>query len=147
MKTIYVVGFIFDDKMENVVLIRKNKPAWQRGFLNGVGGKLESFETPLNAMVRECGEEAGVFMPQERWYELAVLTFDYAIVNFFFCKDETAWRNAKTKTSEEIEKIMTNDLDNFDMIQNLRWLIPLAIDSCNENCLGLPLRLKYKRTL
>lgn len=46
----YVVGFMLDQAREHVVLIEKNRPAWQAGKLNGVGGKVEPGEFPVNAM-------------------------------------------------------------------------------------------------
>jgi len=50
-----VVGFCFTLNQQLVVLILKNKPEWQRGKLNGVGGKIkiDTDESPLDAMVRE----------------------------------------------------------------------------------------------
>ncbi len=55
----YVAGFYFSECGERVALIRKLKPEWQRGWLNGIGGKVEPGESPLSAMVREFEEEAG----------------------------------------------------------------------------------------
>ena len=55
----YVVGFMFDTSLTNVALIRKTKPAWQAGLLNGIGGKVEAGESFDDAMVREFSEEAG----------------------------------------------------------------------------------------
>ncbi len=43
MKTM-VAGFLFDESRERVVLIKKQKPEWQSGRLNGVGGKIEPGE-------------------------------------------------------------------------------------------------------
>jgi 8-oxo-dGTP pyrophosphatase MutT (NUDIX family) len=43
----------------NVLLVRKNRPEWQKGRLNLVGGKIEPGETPEEAAVRELYEEAG----------------------------------------------------------------------------------------
>lgn len=37
----YVVGFLFDSEFRQVALIRKQKPQWQAGLLNGIGGKIE----------------------------------------------------------------------------------------------------------
>src|SRR5271166_671287 len=59
----YVVGFLFDPTLSKVVLIRKVKPDWQKGLLNGVGGKVGDVlakETTLDAMHREFKEETGV---------------------------------------------------------------------------------------
>lgn len=39
--TQYCLGFAFTDHDNFVILIRKNKPAWQKGLLNGVGGESE----------------------------------------------------------------------------------------------------------
>ena len=35
----YACGFLFSQDRTRVVLIRKRRPAWQAGKLNGVGGK------------------------------------------------------------------------------------------------------------
>lgn len=55
----YVVGFLFDQELQRVALIRKNKPRWQAGLLNGIGGKIEiTDDNPHDAMFREFKEEA-----------------------------------------------------------------------------------------
>lgn len=48
----YVVGFLFNNDMTKIVLIHKNRPYWQIGKLNGVGGKIEEYESSFNAMIR-----------------------------------------------------------------------------------------------
>jgi 8-oxo-dGTP pyrophosphatase MutT (NUDIX family) len=54
----YVVGFIFNEAFDRILLVFKNRPAWQSGLLNGVGGKIEARDkTPLAAMEREFAEE------------------------------------------------------------------------------------------
>lgn len=53
----YVLGFMFDHEEKHVLLIWKNRPKWQAGKLNGIGGKIEAGETPLQAMEREFTEE------------------------------------------------------------------------------------------
>jgi 8-oxo-dGTP diphosphatase len=63
----YVLGFMFDKKKEYVLLVRKNRPAWQRGKLNGIGGKLESGESYDAAMIREFKEETGIQTYQHQW--------------------------------------------------------------------------------
>jgi 8-oxo-dGTP diphosphatase len=37
----YVLGFMFSSDHSEVALIRKRKPEWQRGKLNGIGGKCD----------------------------------------------------------------------------------------------------------
>lgn len=55
----YVLGFMFNEAESKVILIFKNRPAWQAGKLNGIGGKIEEGETPIQAMNREFAEETG----------------------------------------------------------------------------------------
>src|SRR5439155_26466068 len=68
----YVCGFLFSPDRGRVVLIRKRRPAWQAGKLNGVGGKLEAGETPIDAMRREFREEAAVDVHD--WQHVLTLT-------------------------------------------------------------------------
>lgn len=44
----------------NILLVLKDKPAWQKGRLNLVGGKVEPGEAPVDAAMRELYEEAGL---------------------------------------------------------------------------------------
>lgn len=122
----YVVGFIMDPGYDKtVVLIKKNRPNWQKGKLNGIGGKFERDETPINAMIREGREEAGVVCQRK---EFCHLTDDKTYkVYFFVSLDPTAVENAKTMTEEEIIKCEYYDLPD-NTLWNLRWLIPLALD-------------------
>ena len=60
--TEYVVGFAFDKKRENVALIQKNRPPWQKGKLNGIGGHIEAEaavrwlrETMARSSYSSCG--------------------------------------------------------------------------------------------
>lgn len=61
----YVVVLLFDKQFQNVLLIRKNRPQWQAGKLNGPGGKVEPGETPQGAARRELFEETGLAMVKE----------------------------------------------------------------------------------
>ena len=68
----FVLGFLFDGN-GNVALIEKNRPEWQKGRLNGVGGQIEKGESPSQAIVREFQEEAG---PEISWRQFCVLKGD-----------------------------------------------------------------------
>lgn len=69
---LYVVGFAFSSDQSQVILIQKHKPSWQKGRLNGLGGKIEPGESSLQAMIREFNEEAGVHIPN--WTEYATIS-------------------------------------------------------------------------
>lgn len=55
--TRYVLGFAMEPTLSNVVLVRKSRPEWQAGKLNGVGCKVRGGEDLWFAMEREYGEE------------------------------------------------------------------------------------------
>lgn len=59
----YVLGFVFDRRYNNVLLIEKARPNWQAGKLNGLGGKVAEGESPAAAMVRELREETNQMLP------------------------------------------------------------------------------------
>lgn len=70
----YVLGFAFSPGNHYVALIEKQRPAWQAGKWNGIGGKVEVGEAPIDAMVREFREEAGAAITADRWREFLVLS-------------------------------------------------------------------------
>jgi 8-oxo-dGTP pyrophosphatase MutT (NUDIX family) len=71
----YVLGFAFTPD-GSVALIRKIKPEWQAGKLNGVGGKIEDWDpSDVHAMTREFQEETGVFLEPHLWREVGVVNF------------------------------------------------------------------------
>ena len=126
----YACGFLFSPDRLRVLLIRKRRPAWQAGKLNGLGGKIESGESPLDAMRREFREEAAVDIPD--WQEVLVLSGpDDAgsgrgwAGHFFRAFGDLNAVHALT--DEALEVHPTSDLPP-DLISNLRWMIPLMLD-------------------
>lgn len=127
-KTLYVCGFLFDENKSHVLLIKKNKPAWQTGKLNGIGGKIESGEMPLDAMRREFKEEAGIDIHTSEWKDFCVLKGVDYIVHFFTAKVSTElFFTYKTMTDEQVVCISCNfHYNEHKMLPNLTWLLPLA---------------------
>jgi 8-oxo-dGTP diphosphatase len=125
--TLYVCGFLFDEDLQHVVLIWKEKPDWQKGKLNGVGGKIEPHEIDklYLAMIREFKEETGLDIQQ--WSELISARGDDWRVYFYYAVSKDAVY-VETREAEEVAFIPVDRLDDFAHIENLRWLIPLAID-------------------
>jgi len=139
MKTKYVVGFAFSPDLKRVVLIRKNRPEWQRGKLNGVGGHLEVGETPHRAMAREFLEETGTEIAASDWMYLVTLDFPEAVLHVFFTVSERV-DTVQTVESEEVVVVNPRDIDNLKCISNLKWLIPMALETIKDpmlwgNCL------------
>jgi 8-oxo-dGTP diphosphatase len=149
----YVAGFLFDEFREQVVLVHKNRPQWQAGMWNGVGGKIERktanhtcydiscdvggfdpcqcpYETPVEAMQREFKEEAGLRL--ESWREFAVLTEPAKYQVCFLCAFEPYYmfEGITTMTDEEVQAFPIESvlLGHVEVIPNLRWLIPMALE-------------------
>ncbi|AXH16379.1 hypothetical protein CP985_03265 [Malaciobacter mytili LMG 24559] len=80
MENIYVVGFINDGR--NVLLIKKNRPEWQNGKFNGVGGRVKENESPINAMKREAKEETGLLIL--KWNLLELVEYDNGVKLYVF---------------------------------------------------------------
>lgn len=122
--TAYVVGFAMDD-LGQVVLIRKKRPEWQAGLLNGVGGHIETVcrrhdhinsshnsgcaenfpETPVAAMVREFREETGVGLSANRWGDhIARIEHEDASIFVFRAKiTDTEISMIRNVTDEDVE--------------------------------------------
>jgi len=117
----YVLGFMFSTNGA-VWLIRKNKPEWQRGRLNGIGGKIEENESPADAMKREFYEEAGIKLND--WKHFCTLTDrdSYEVYCYYVYSDETP----ATMTEEKVTLCYTCSLP-IDVIPNVNWLIPMAL--------------------
>ena len=128
-KQLYTLGFAFDSSAEKVVLIRKNRPAFLAGLLNGVGGKIEDGETPIETMVREFREETGVETSALDWIFLGKMSNTHFEVNVYSAFGDFAL-DAKTMESEEI---VVHDVDMNAILENgaanLAWLIPMALAS------------------
>lgn len=129
-KKLYALGFAFDKDFKQVVLIRKNKPTWQKGLLNGVGGKVEPGETPYNAMVREFREETGVL--HESWSHALDLEFHEALVSVYYTT--SAPINECTSTTDEtIELRSVEEVPDLSTIPNIPWMLYMCRSfSCGE---------------
>lgn len=130
----YVAGFMFDHSRTRVALIRKAKPAWQRGKLNGIGGKVEEGENVFDAMAREFAEETGYETTAQQWEQFMRMGGDNDAgtgafrVDFFATVGDL--ERVRTMEEEPVEVVWLKDIHSVrgDMIENLPWLIPLALD-------------------
>ncbi len=124
----YVAGFLFNPSKDHVVLINKNRPKWQAGKLNAIGGKIEKGETALQAMEREYEEEAKIVNCD--WRHFCTLRGNSNLGEqweVFFFTATNDLKGVQTMTDEQVEYIQVDHLPDR-IIPNLKWLIPLASD-------------------
>jgi 8-oxo-dGTP diphosphatase len=119
----YVVGFYFDGSV--VFLIRKNRPEWQTGKLNGIGGHIEPMEKSVEAMRREFREETGVDISEDRWHNFAIYRGQGWEVHFYTSDRKDEDPAVRTVTDETVGPVWYQDLPKT-VIPNLHWLIPMA---------------------
>lgn len=125
--TDFVCGFVFS--RGHVLLIKKNRPDWQAGRINGIGGKIQvGKEFPLQAMVREFHEETGVHIPAGAWRHFA--TFKVTGLNnvVYFYTAKVDGIEPKQMTDEEPGWYPTELPAGCPFIENLHWLVPMAMD-------------------
>lgn len=133
----YVVGFIFSEDRQRVALIRKIKPSWQAGKLNGLGGKIEPDEDAENAIFREVEEEAGVSIPPMLWREFYVATGGQWQCTFF-----KTFRDVQLSSPEEEKVAWYNVTDvlsgkgGFQLTPQCYWLIAMALDDQHKTSSG-----------
>lgn len=123
----FVLGFAFNKEKTEVLLIKKNRPDYQKGFLNGLGGKVELGEHALFAMTREFFEECGIRTELTDWYSCGHLTDnkDYYVMCFAVVLDNL--KQAETRTDEEVLIVSLDKLDSDKCFGNLVELIESAL--------------------
>lgn len=122
----YVAGFAFNPKGTHVAMVLKNKPDWQKGKLNAIGGKVESEENPGIAMVREFLEEAGVGTTHSQWKRLVTLFNEEHMIFFYYTfLSEDQWKHVRTVEEEEILKLHVSEIASHKRIDNIDMLLDM----------------------
>lgn len=141
--TAYVCGFAFDTSRK-VFLILKNRPEWQKGKLNGIGGKIEPGETALRAMAREFKEEAGLDIHISRWKQYHFEKWRNGNSVAFFTVGLRPGEYPTSQTDEQIIPVRWHNatyqelLADHPMMYNLPYLIPMAYTLLYANADDLP---------
>lgn len=131
----YVLGFAFTPTFgDEVVLIRKLKPEWQAGKLNGVGGSIEEGESPSQAMAREFEEEAGLVTDPQRWRSFATMRgADWEVFCFETTLKHYEYDDLESKTAEKLVMRRVIDLPfDEDVIANIPVLVAAALINPEE---------------
>jgi 8-oxo-dGTP diphosphatase len=132
--TDYVAGFLVQPDPAGfaslrLTLVRKSHPEWQRGRLNGVGGKVEPGETWAEAVAREFAEDAGVLTPREAWVYRLELICGQRRTHWFILFDDQGLRLPPPKPDEDepVDWYYEDGLPE-NVMDNLRWIVPLCLD-------------------
>lgn len=139
----YVLGFMFSENKAQVALIRKQRPVWQRGKLNGMGGHIEKGESAVDAMVREFKEETGMETVPSEWHHYATLSGDGFNVVCFTALGDVATLKSTTDESIQLVQVFFFYPGKQDYIENVPWLVGIACDFLAD---GRPLfaTIKYQ---
>lgn len=119
----YVVGIVFCG--EQVLFVRKNRPAWQAGGLNGVGGKVKNSENFYDAMIRECSEESNLVLTH--WIYLGMLTDNINYDVRYYKAVAPSFSIAHSNTDEQINIYRIDDVDYSMLIPPTDIFLRLAL--------------------
>lgn len=127
----FVLGFLFDPDYDVVVLIKKERPTWQAGAWNGVGGRVEEGETSHAAMVREFEEETGVFVAD--WQHYITEFFPDGKLEVFWASSEDI-SEIESCTDEEVAGWLVTEIlgGNQRLVKDVAHYINLAL-RCRES--------------
>lgn len=128
--TKYVLGFSYD-QYGALAMILKNRPAFQAGKWNGVGGHVETTDkTVQDAVSREFKEETGQDIPAFRWRLVGEMRDESNFV-IYVLTTRSAVLSAHT-TSDETVKVFTPGEqaalggDQYPCLANIPSLIALT---------------------
>lgn len=133
----YVMGLMFNEHLNTVALIQKSRPQWQRGRFNGIGGKIEYGESPLEAMCREFEEEAALKTHPTTWRLFLTMrgkNDDGApfMVDCFCARGPIERIVSLTDEKVFFVPVDTIRLESPSMIENVPWLIGCALDMLRD---------------
>lgn len=124
-----VVGFVFDDVLERVVLLCKKRPVWQAGTYNGPGGKIEDDEHPAQAMRREFQEETGLDLTEKEWKQFARLEGQgWSVCVFCATISNDLLGDIRSSTNEQVGVFRIVEALALPALPNFAWLLLMARD-------------------
>lgn len=136
----YVLAFMVNATKNQILLIKKKRPAFQAGKMNGIGGKIEGDETPVEAIIREVEEETGLKTTEYEWANFGEMRLPDGGKVHLFKTFRDDLENALSMTDEEVV-VMDIDYNVLKplVMPNLIWLIDVAMDntlcSLSVNCI------------
>jgi len=131
--TQYVLCYAVPDTIDwdDVLLIEKLKPEWQRGKLNLPGGKIEENESIHEAASRELREETGIYCGLNDITLLGRIYGEWGDCYVCHCvyRDNQHWEQ---KEAEKLVNLNYSDaIRDERLIDNLRLIIPWCLCELN----------------
>ena len=140
-----VLGFLFSEDLQRVVMIRKTHPEWQRGRQNGIGGHNKPGEYSAIAMAREFEEETGLhvhpftwshYARLELWKDLVDDKTPVSIVEVFAARGDVDAARTTTDEVVEVENVRVlhagRGPGSPGLVENVPWLVGLAVDHLTD---------------
>lgn len=128
----YVLIFPFVNSNQEVLLVRKRSPEWQRGKLNGIGGKIdESFPDRISeyTAVRQLKVEAGIGATLESLQLFAMITDEYTYhVDCYRLRTHLPISYQGTGTEDVARYGFPQVLTRKDLVSPVQILLPMALD-------------------
>ena len=126
-----------------ILMIHRNSASrpgdYHAGKWNGLGGKFELDESPLEAAIREFQEEAGVLTAPDAWKSLGVLQFpnfkahkseDWLVYLFKLKLTESQIQQVNHQSDEgELHWVPAQDLEKLNLWPGDRHFIPHVVAS------------------
>ncbi len=127
----YSSGIIVSLDRRFIVLIKKNRPDWQKGLYNFPGGKIELGEHPIETVAREVREETGLDIPEDQWEPVCInMGIKGEAPVYFYSTFTDDLFDAKTMTDENVQAMYIDGfiLGKRPTLPNFTFVLSLALD-------------------
>lgn len=132
----YVCGFVFDKEISNLILVRKLRPMYQRGKLNGIIDVMTDDDPdPISAMERVAFEKLGVPVPL--WFQFNVERFEDAVtIHYFIALNDEAVQKVESlgepdpkvhNAAEPVQVYKLSQVPYMEAVPSLQYLIAMAV--------------------
>ena len=154
---VFPVAMDLVNKQEEVLVIKKQRPAWQKDKFNLLGGHVESGEDPIQTAVRELKEESG-YLPlqddehQDKMPHTRLLGRIFGNWGNVYCFRINVYKYPQPeRRAEEDEPVSwekwNNIKENPSLIANLKIIIPLMMNEIHgwaiEDNLGEDMKISF----